>query len=185
MIGNVYRVEFRSGFDGLSEQHATLRLVVTLQRVCVFCGSNPGARPEYEDAARALGRSLAAEGIGLVYGGGSVGLMGTLADAALSAGAEVIGVIPEPVMTREITHSRLSELHAVGSMHERKALMYDLADGFIALPGGLGTLEEFFEITTWCQLGLQVKPTGLLDVAGFFKGLAEFLDHVTAEGFVS
>ena len=131
-----------------------------------------------------MGRVLADQGIGLVYGGGCIGLMGAVADAALEAGGEVIGVIPKHMTSREIAHFGLSELRVVDSMHERKAEMYDLADGFVALPGGLGTLEELFEITTWIQLGLHVKPTGLLDVAGFFGGLVGFLDHVTAEGFV-
>ncbi|HLF40593.1 MAG TPA: TIGR00730 family Rossman fold protein [Acidimicrobiia bacterium] len=158
--------------------------MVDLRRVCVFCGSSPGARPDYREAAVAMGTVLAEEGIGLVYGGGCVGLMGAVADAALAAGGEVIGIIPEHMRSREIAHYGLSDLRVVDSMHERKALMYDLADGFVALPGGLGTLEELFEITTWCQLGLKVKPTGLLDVAGFFTPLVDFLDHVTAEEFV-
>ena len=155
-----------------------------LRRVCVFCGSSPGVRPGYADAATAMGRELAAQGLGLVYGGGSVGLMGVMADATLEAGGEVIGVIPEHMTSREIAHHSLTDLRVVGSMHERKALMYELADGFVALPGGLGTLEELFEILTWCQLGLHVKPSGLLDVGGYFSRLVEFLDHVTAEGFV-
>ena len=131
-----------------------------------------------------MGRTLAGQGIGLVYGGGRVGLMGILADAAREGGGEVVGIIPEHMAGREIAHHDLSDLRVVGSMHERKALMYELADGFVALPGGLGTLEELFEILTWCQLGLQVKPSGLLDVDGYFARLVEFLDHVTAEGFV-
>ncbi len=155
-----------------------------LRRVCVFCGSSPGRNPDYAGAARAMGRTLAGQGIGLVYGGGSVGLMGVLADAAVEAGGEVIGVIPEHMTSREIAHYDLTDLRIVGTMHERKALMYELADGFVALPGGLGTLEELFEILTWCQLGLQVKPSGLLDVDGYFARLVEFLDHVTAEGFI-
>ncbi|HEY3239523.1 MAG TPA: TIGR00730 family Rossman fold protein, partial [Acidimicrobiia bacterium] len=155
-----------------------------MRRVCVFCGSSPGERASYTEAARDMGRTLAAQGIGLVYGGGRVGLMGVLADAALEAGGEVIGVIPEHMTSREIAHYALSDLRVVSSMHERKALMYELADGFVALPGGLGTLEELFEILTWCQLGLQVKPSGLLDVDGYFSRLVEFLDHVTSEGFI-
>jgi hypothetical protein len=155
-----------------------------LRRVCVFCGSSPGARADYAEAARAMGQAMASQGIGLVYGGGRVGLMGVLADAALEAGGEVIGVIPEHMTSREIAHYDLSDLRVVGTMHERKALMYELADGFVALPGGLGTLEELFEILTWCQLGLQVKPSGLLDVDGYFSCLVEFLDHVTSEGFI-
>lgn len=150
----------------------------------MFCGSSPGTRREYGEAAEALGRTLAREGIGLVYGGGCVGLMGVLADAALGAGGEVIGVIPKHMTSREIAHYGLTDLRIVDSMHERKALMYDLSDGFVALPGGLGTLEELLEILTWCQLGLHVKPTGLLDVIGYFSLLVEFFDHVTAEGFV-
>jgi hypothetical protein len=155
-----------------------------LRRVCVFCGSSPGGREVYADAARTMGRTLAGQDIGLVYGGGSVGLMGVLADAALEAGGEVIGVIPEHMKSREIAHYGLSDLRIVGSMHERKALMYELSDGFVAMPGGLGTMEELFEILTWCQLGLQVKPSGLLDVDGYFSHLVEFLDQVTAEGFI-
>jgi hypothetical protein len=158
--------------------------VFLLRRVCVFCGSSPGGRAGYADAARAMGQTLASQDIGLVYGGGRVGLMGVLADAALEAGGDVIGVIPEHMTSREIAHHDLSDLRVVASMHERKALMYELADGFVALPGGLGTLEELFEILTWCQLGLQVKPSGLLDVDGYFSRLVEFLDHVTAEGFI-
>ncbi len=155
-----------------------------LRRVCVFCGSSPGRRGVYADAARAMGRMLAGQDIGLVYGGGSVGLMGILADATLEAGGEVIGVIPEHMKSREIAHYDLTDLRIVGSMHERKALMYELSDGFVAMPGGLGTMEELFEILTWCQLGLQVKPSGLLDVDGYFSHLVEFLDHVTAQGFI-
>ncbi|MGH9040767.1 MAG: TIGR00730 family Rossman fold protein [Acidimicrobiia bacterium] len=155
-----------------------------MRRVCVFCGSSAGRLAEYAETARAMGATLAGQGIGLVYGGGRVGLMGILADAALEAGGEVIGVIPEHMTSREIAHDGLSDLRVVPTMHERKALMSELADGFVALPGGLGTLEELFEILTWCQLGLQVKPSGLLDVGGFFSGLVGFLDHVTAEGFI-
>jgi uncharacterized protein (TIGR00730 family) len=156
-----------------------------LRRVCVFCGSKHGDRPVYTEAARAMGTALAAGGIGLVYGGGSVGLMGVVADAVLDAGGEVIGVIPERMSDREIAHYGLSDLRIVGSMHERKALMYELSDGFVALPGGLGTLEELFEITTWSQLGLHAKPTGLLDVAGFYTPLVGFLDQLVTEGFVA
>jgi uncharacterized protein (TIGR00730 family) len=158
--------------------------VVTLRRVCVFCGSKPGARSEYREAARAMAAVLVAEGVGLVYGGGATGLMGEVADAVLAGGGEVIGVIPRHMMSREIAHPGVTDLRVVGSMHERKALMYDLSDGFVALPGGLGTLEELFEITTWSQLGLHVKPSGILDVAGFYDPLVGFLDHITAEGFV-
>jgi uncharacterized protein (TIGR00730 family) len=159
--------------------------MTALRRVCVFCGSKHGARPEYADAAQAMGAALAASGIDLVYGGGRVGLMGVVADAVLAAGGEVIGVIPDHMSDREIAHFGLTDLRIVPSMHERKALMYELSDGFAALPGGLGTLEELFEITTWSQLGLHAKPTGLLDVNGFFTPLVAFLDQLVTEGFVS
>ena len=156
-----------------------------LGSVCVFSGSSPGARPSYTEAAAALGRDLAGRGTRVVYGGASVGLMGTVADAALAAGGEVVGVIPQHLVDREVAHDGLTELHVTGSMHERKALMADLADGFVALPGGLGTLEELAEVLTWSQLGLQSKPCGLLDVEGFFDPLLAFLDHTVAERFVS
>jgi uncharacterized protein (TIGR00730 family) len=159
--------------------------MAVLRRVCVFCGSKHGARSEYTDAARAMGAALGTAGIGLVYGGGSIGLMGEVADAVLGAGGEAIGVIPDHMSDREIAHYGLTELRVVGTMHERKALMYELSDGFVALPGGLGTLEELFEITTWSQLGLHAKPTGLLDVAGFYTPLVGFLDQLVAEGFVA
>lgn len=155
-----------------------------IERICVFCGSNSGASPVYAEAARALGETLAERGLGLVYGGGNVGLMGVVADAALAAGAEVIGVIPRALVAHEVAHRGLTELRVVGSMHERKALMSELAGGFIALPGGIGTLEEWFETWTWAQLGLHAKPFGLLDVAGYYEQLLRFLDHVVAERFV-
>ncbi len=155
-----------------------------IRRICVFCGSNPGASPVYAEAARALGEALAERGLGLVYGGGNVGLMRVVADAALAAGAEVIGVIPHALVAREVAHQGLTELREVGSMHERKALMAELSDGFIALPGGIGTLEEWFETWTWAQLGLHAKPLGLLDVAGYYGELLRFLDHVVAERFL-
>ena len=155
-----------------------------IERVCVFCGSNPGASPVYAEAARALGEEIAERGLGLVYGGGNVGLMRVVADAALAAGAEVIGVIPRSLVAREVAHQGLTELRVVGSMHERKTLMSELADGFIALPGGIGTLEEWFETRTWAQLGLHAKPIGLLDVADYYGQLLRFLDHVVAERFV-
>ncbi len=155
-----------------------------MRRICVFCGSAVGARPVYAEAARRLGALLAQQGLGLVYGGGSVGLMGVLANATLAAGGEVIGVIPEFLFKREIEHRGATELRVVGTMHERKAMMADLADGFIALPGGYGTLDEFCEIITWAQLGLHRKPVGLLNVAGYFDSFLAFLDHTTAEGFV-
>jgi uncharacterized protein (TIGR00730 family) len=155
-----------------------------MRRVCVFCGSSPGANPVYLDAARAMGRALAERKIGLVYGGGSTGLMGAVADAALAAGGEVIGVIPRALQLRELAHAGLTHLHVVGSMHERKARMAELAHGFVALPGGLGTLEELAEILTWAQLGLHARPVGLLDVAGYWAPIAAFLDHAVQEGFV-
>ncbi len=155
-----------------------------MKRVCVFCGSAAGSSPLYADTARRLGTTLARRGIGLVYGGGSVGLMGALADAALGAGGEAIGVIPRALQLRELAHSRLTTLHVVSSMHERKARMADLADGFIALPGGMGTLEEFAEVLTWAQLGLHARPCGLLDVSGYYRPLVGFFDHAVAAGFI-
>jgi hypothetical protein len=155
-----------------------------MTRVCVFAGSSSGARAEYLAAAAALGRVLAAREIGVVYGGARVGLMGALADATLASGGEVIGVIPSEMVEREVAHTGLTDLRVVTSMHERKALMADLSDGFIALPGGWGTLDEFFEILTWAQLRLHQKPCGLLNVHGYFDGLLSFLEHSTKEGFV-
>jgi uncharacterized protein (TIGR00730 family) len=155
-----------------------------MRRVCVFAGSSVGSRPEYTEAARALGQELARQGLGVVYGGASVGLMGTLADAALAAGGEVIGVMPRGLFRREVGHAGLTQLREVGSMHERKALMADLADAFIALPGGYGTFDELFEIVTWAQIGLHEKPIGLLDVRGYFAPLLELVRHATAEGFI-
>ena len=155
-----------------------------MKRICVFCGSNFGIRTEYRAAAIALADALADQGLGLVYGGASVGLMGVIADAMLASGAEVIGVIPNPLVSRELALKGLSDLRVVSSMHERKAVMADLADGFVALPGGFGTLEEFFEIVTWGQLGIHRKPFGLLNVRGYFDGLLRFLDHCMAEQFL-
>jgi uncharacterized protein (TIGR00730 family) len=155
-----------------------------VQRVCVFCGANVGARPAYVEAAEELARLLVAEGIGVVYGGTEVGLMGRLADAALAEGGEVIGVIPGALVDKEIAHRGLSELRVVGSMHERKALMAELSDAFVALPGGLGTLEELFEVYTWSQLGLHRKPCGLLDVEGYYAGIEAFLEHAVEERFL-
>jgi uncharacterized protein (TIGR00730 family) len=155
-----------------------------LRRLCVYCGSNHGARPAYGAAAEEVGTLLAARGIGLVYGGGNVGLMGTVADAVLAGGGEAIGVIPEALMAREVGHRGLTELRVVGSMHERKLAMADLSDGFLALPGGVGTFEELIEITTWLQLGLHRKPVGVLDVEGFYQPLLALLDHAEAEGFL-
>lgn len=156
-----------------------------MKRVCVFCGSSHGHDPRYRRAAEDLGRRLAERGLGLVFGGGSVGLMGALADATLAAGGNAIGVIPHGLAAREIAHRGLSELRVVSSMHERKAHMARLADAFIALPGGFGTLEELFEIVTWAQLGIHRKPIGLLNVAGYYDALIALLDQAVAEGFVS
>jgi uncharacterized protein (TIGR00730 family) len=155
-----------------------------VRRICIFSGSRPGTRPAYAAAARALGEVIAGAGIGLVYGGASVGLMRTVADAAMAKGGEVIGVIPKSLVDREVAHTGLTELRVVGTMHERKALMASLADAFVALPGGFGTLDELFEIVTWSQLGLHAKPIGLLDESAFWRPLMSFLDHVVAEGFV-
>ncbi len=155
-----------------------------MRRLCVFLGSNPGLRPDYIAAARDLGAALAREGLGLVYGGSSVGLMGALADAALAAGGEVIGIIPQRLVEKEVAHRGLADLRVVRSMHERKALMAELSDGFVALPGGAGTLEELFEVWTWAQLGSHKKPCALLNVAGYYDGLLAFLDHAEAEAFM-
>ena len=150
----------------------------------MFCGSSSPADPRYRDAARALGALVARRGVDLVYGGGSVGLMGELADAALAGGGRVIGVIPAGLFAREVGHTGLTELHEVASMHERKQLMYDLSDAFIALPGGLGTLEELAEVATWSQLGLHSKPVALLDVSGFWEPLIALLDQMTGVGLL-
>ena len=158
--------------------------MVALASVCVFCGSSTPPDPLYSAAARELGSLIARRGLGLVYGGGSVGLMGSVADAALAAGGQVTGVIPAGLFGREVGHESLTTLHQVGSMHERKQLMYDLADGFIALPGGLGTLEELAEVTTWSQLGLHAKPVVLLDVGGFWDHLVAQLDHMVRVGLL-
>ncbi|MBA2441876.1 MAG: TIGR00730 family Rossman fold protein [Rubrobacter sp.] len=153
--------------------------------MCVFCGSRTGGRPSYAAAARRVGTGIAERGLRLVYGGGRVGLMGVVADAALAAGGEVVGVIPDSMDEREVSHTGLTELHVVGSLHERKVLMADLSDAFLALPGGYGTLEEFLEVLTWAQLGLHGKPCGLLDVDGFYEPLRQLFDGATREGFVS
>lgn len=152
-----------------------------MRGICVFCGSSSGMRPGYATAARELGNLLAERKIGLVYGGGSVGLMGILADAALAAGGEVIGVIPQSLADKEVAHRGLTELRIVDTMHERKAVMAERADAFIAMPGGFGTLDEFFEILTWAQLGIHGKPCGLLNVEGYFDSLLEYLDHAVNE----
>jgi len=154
------------------------------QRLCVFCGSSHGANPAYAEAATNLGGELARRGIALVYGGGNVGLMGVIADAVLAAGGHVIGVIPEALMAKELGHIGIQDLRVVKTMHERKAMMAELSDGFIAMPGGIGTFEEFFEIVTWAQLGFHAKPCALLNVNGFHDPLLRLVDHAIEEGFV-
>jgi len=155
-----------------------------MERICVFCGSSPGARPEYAKAAKALGHALAEKKIELVYGGGNVGLMGYIARAVLEKDGKVIGVIPKALAEKEVAFTELDDLRIVGSMHERKALMAELSDGFIALPGGLGTIEEFVEVLTWAQLGIHQKPCGLLNICHFFNTFSNFLDHVTDQQFM-
>lgn len=155
-----------------------------MKRVCVFCGSSEGSRPIYAEAARRTGEEIARRGLELVYGGGKAGLMGAVADAALAAGGEVIGVIPNAQVSGEIGHEGLTELHVVGSMHERKKLMTDLSDGFVALPGGYGTLEEFMEVLSWAQLSIHEKPCALLDVAHYWEPLVSLFDRTVTEGFV-
>jgi len=159
-------------------------VIVVVRSVCVFCGSSPGARPAYQDAASAFGRDIASKRWTLVYGGGNVGLMGVVADAALAEGGTVIGVIPQHLVDREVAHTGLTELRVVASMHERKQAMADLSDAFALMPGGLGSLEEFFEVWTWGQLGLHGKPYGVLNVDGYFDPLLSFLDHAVRERFV-
>lgn len=155
-----------------------------LTSVCIFCGSRPGRDPAYLDAARAVGALLGSSGVDLVYGGGSVGLMGAVADAALAAGGRVIGVIPQVLVDMEQAHPGLTELHVVGSMHERKRMMADLASAFVALPGGLGTFEELCEILTWAMLGIHRKPCAVLDVGGYYQPLLALLDHAVGQGFL-
>ncbi|RYG85728.1 TIGR00730 family Rossman fold protein [bacterium] len=154
------------------------------RRVCVFCGSSSGSRPHFLAAARALGKELAERRVGLVYGGASVGLMGAIADAALENGGEVVGVIPQVLVDKEVAHRGLTQLHVVSSMHDRKALMAQLSFGFVAMPGGIGTLEELFEVWTWTQLGIHAKPVALLNVAGYYDSLLHFLDNGVIEGFL-
>jgi uncharacterized protein (TIGR00730 family) len=155
------------------------------RRLCVFCGTNAGARPEYGKAARQLGELLAEEDIELVYGGASVGIMGELADAVQEHGGHVTGIIPQQLIQKEEAHRGIPDLIVVASMHQRKSQMADLSDGFVALPGGIGTLEGFFELVTWGQLGIHSKPSGILNVAGYFDGLTGFLDHAVKEGFLT
>ncbi|WP_159998620.1 TIGR00730 family Rossman fold protein [Roseomonas sp. 18066] len=155
-----------------------------MKRVCVFCGSNPGGNPAYAEAARQLGRAIADRGLGLVYGGGHVGLMGIVADAAMRQGAEVIGIIPETLMRREVGHGAITDLRVVGTMHERKAMMADLSDGFVVLPGGIGTLEEAVEAFTWTQLGIHDKGLVFLDTEGYWQRMGAVFDHMVEEGFL-
>ena len=155
-----------------------------MRRVCVFCGSSVGNHSAYAEAAQAMGAVLAKRGIGLVYGGGNVGLMGVVADAVMAHGGEAIGVIPQSLADREIAHGGITQLHVVDSMHARKAMMAELSDAFVAMPGGVGTFEEFFEVVTWTQLGLHRKPCGLLNVQGFYTPLAAFIDQAVSEGFI-
>ena len=156
-----------------------------MKRICVFAGSSKGVRTEYQEAARTLGRALGERGIGVVYGAGGIGLMGVLADAVLENGGEITGVIPDKLMDMEVAHEGITELRVVRTMHERKALMAELSDGFIALPGGLGTLEETMEMITWLQLGYHAKPVGLLNIRGYYDPLLAFFRHMNEEGFIS
>jgi uncharacterized protein (TIGR00730 family) len=155
-----------------------------MERVCVFCGSSKGGRSIYTEQTRALGQALATRGLELVFGAGHIGLMGVLADAVLEAGGRAIGVIPRALADKELAHRRLTRLHVVDTMHQRKALMADLADAFLALPGGYGTADELFEILTWAQLGIHRKPIGLLNTQNFFDSLTAWIDHMIVEGFV-
>ena len=156
-----------------------------MKRLCVYCGSNPGSQPDYAEAAKKLARVLVERNIEVVYGGASVGLMGVLANAILAQGGHVIGIIPQTLVDKEVAHPGLSDLRVVKSMHERKMLMAELSDGFIALPGGLGTIEEFFEVMTWALLGLHQKPCGLLNIRDYYRSLIAFLDHATSEQFIN
>jgi len=156
-----------------------------IKNICVYCGSSPGKNPAYSQAAVKLALALCEQNIGLVYGGGAIGVMGTVADAVLAAGGKAVGVIPKALAIKEVAHDSLSELHVVASMHERKAMMADLADGFVALPGGWGTLEEIFEILTWAQLGFHDKPCGLLNIEGYYDGLIGFLENSFDQQFVN
>ncbi len=155
-----------------------------IKKICVFCGSSPGKSPEYVASANILGKILANSGLDLVYGGGNVGLMGEVANSTLKNGGKVIGVIPKALSDKELSHKGLTELHVVNTMHERKAMMSELSDAFIALPGGIGTLEEFFEVMTWAQLGFQKKPCGLLNVRGYYSHIINFMDHMADERFI-
>ena len=156
-----------------------------IKRVCVYCGSSPGKNPAYALAAKSLANAMCERGIGLVYGGAAVGIMGIVADAVLAAGGEAIGIIPKSLAVKEVAHENLSELHVVASMHERKAMMAELSDGFVALPGGWGTLEEIFEILTWAQLGFHEKPCALLNIEGYYDNLIRFMENSFEQGFVN
>jgi uncharacterized protein (TIGR00730 family) len=158
---------------------------MSIKRICVYCGSSPGKTPAYTSAAIKLGQLLSDRNIGLVYGGAAVGVMGVVANAVLESGGEAIGVIPKSLAVKEVAHDNLTELHVVASMHERKAMMADLADGFIALPGGWGTLEEIFEVLTWAQLGFHDKPCGILNISGYYNGLIDFLENAFEQQFVN
>lgn len=155
-----------------------------IKSICVFCGSSTGKNPAYMDGAKSLGKEIARRNLAMVYGGGNTGLMGAAANACLEAGGQVEGVIPEALFNEKLGQDALTKLHVVGSMHERKALMAKLSDAFVAMPGGFGTFEEFFEVLTWAQLGIHIKPCGLLNVKGYYDGLLAFLDHAAAEGFI-
>lgn len=156
----------------------------SIQRICVFCGSSSGVRSTYAHIAQKLGRAIASRGLGLVYGGGNVGLMGLIANAVIKESGEVVGVIPHALSEKELAHNEVTKLHLVSGMHERKALMAELSDAFIVLPGGFGTFDEFFEIVTWAQLGFHSKPIGLLNVEGYFDLLLDFISHMLKEGFI-
>jgi uncharacterized protein (TIGR00730 family) len=175
---------FRLTKNAMVAETVTDGVFMLIRNVCVYCGSSPGVRASYAALARDIAAALVRRGLGLVYGGASVGVMGVVADAVLQAGGRAVGVIPRPLVEKELAHRKLSELRITESMHERKSLMAELADAFVALPGGLGTLDELFEIWTWAQLGLHSKPCGLLDCDQYYQGLVSFLDHATREGFV-
>jgi uncharacterized protein (TIGR00730 family) len=158
---------------------------VKIKRICVYCGSSPGKNPAYTLAAKSLANAMCERGIGLVYGGAAIGVMGAVADAVLAAGGEAIGIIPESLAVKEVAHENLTDLHVVASMHERKAMMADLSDGFVALPGGWGTLEEIFEILTWAQLGFHEKPCALLNIEGYYDNLIRFMENAFEQKFVN
>jgi uncharacterized protein (TIGR00730 family) len=172
-----------NALENLNEPYSSMQ-VGDMKNICVYCGSSPGRLAAYAEGARSLAQALVVRDLGLVYGGASIGLMGLVADTVLQLGGRVVGVIPEALARKEVAHAGLSELHITQSMHERKTMMAELSDGFVALPGGIGTFEEIFEIWTWAQLGIHAKPCGLLNVAGYYNGLTAFLDHATQEQFM-